>query len=144
MTNFSKKVVFSCCFLSVISLFYLLHIDILLLFFYLPNITFCPFTFYSFVFLRLKEPFYLFTLLAFYLSKRLFIFLLFTFLPFKAPSYWFILSSSSILVRLFERRGILCCPPSFPFVLSQSLKSSLRATTISTGCKVTLWKRFAS
>ena len=144
MADFSKKVVFSCCFLSVISLFYLLHIDILLLFFYLPNITFCPFTYYSFVFLHFKGLFYPFTLLAFYLSKRLFIFLLFTFLPVKAPSYWFILSSSSILVRLFERRGILCCPPSFPFVLSQSLKSSLRATTISTGCKVTLWKRFAS
>ena len=69
----------------------------------------------------------------------------FTFLPFYFFTFhWFMLSSSSRFVRLLERRGILCCPPSLPFVLSQSLKRFFLATMISSGWRVTLWKRFAS
>ena len=48
----------------------------------------------------------------------------------------FIFSSSSMCLRLLLRRGTLCCPPSFPFDLSQSLKRSLRAFTISRCCSV--------
>ena len=48
----------------------------------------------------------------------------------------FILSSSSSVVRLLLSRGTLCCPPSLPFDLSQSLKRSWRASTISRCCRV--------
>ena len=51
---------------------------------------------------------------------------------------------SSIMSRLLLSRGTLCCPPSLPLLLSQSLNKPWRAVTTSSRCSVmSLW-RFAS
>ena len=56
---------------------------------------------------------------------------------FHLPSYFLLsVSSCSMISRLLLRRGTLCCPPSLPRSLSQSLKRFGRASIISRCCKV--------
>ena len=56
----------------------------------------------------------------------------------------FIARSSSMCFLLFESLGTLCCPPSLPLERSQSLNSSGRAFTSSSGCSVMFLNRLAS
>ena len=51
---------------------------------------------------------------------------------------------SSMCSRLLLRRGTLCCPPSLPLDLSQSLNTPFLPTMISRGCKVMSLYRLAS
>ncbi len=53
-------------------------------------------------------------------------------------------SSWSMVSRLLLRRGTLCCPPSLPRSLSQSLNRLGRAATISRCCSVMSLYRLAS
>lgn len=45
--------------------------------------------------------------------------------------YLFMASSSSMILRSLLKRGILCCPPSFPFARNQSWNNAGLALTIS-------------